>query len=75
MSFLHYLLALLLGFFSPNSENSSLNKQTPNFRNAPQSATTSSSNNQRKIGGPDRIGGQTYGPIIIIDDTHYKTND
>lgn len=74
MSFLHYLLALLFGFSGASSDKYSSEKSP--LRPATQVSTTSNtSNNQRKTGGPDRIGGHNHGPIIIIEDTHYKAND
>lgn len=73
MTFLFYLLSLLFGFeVTPASE-------VPQNQQAKQAQVSSQTNNtaQQRImlggGGGDRRGG--HGPIIVVEDIHFKMGD
>lgn len=73
MSFLHYLLAILFGFCSIDSDkNPSQKKSAHQNSNPVQVQQGNNGSVQRKSGGPDKASSTKYGPIIIIEDTHYK---
>jgi hypothetical protein len=74
MSFFSYLLAWLLGLLgvaSPANQTENLQKSAV----SPQSTTTTASAN--RFGGGERTirDVRGYGPIIVIEDTHFREGE
>lgn len=73
MAFLFYLLSLLFGFEVAPASDVQVNQQAKQAQVSSQTSNTAQQRIMLGGGGGDKRGG--HGPIIVVEDIHFKMGD